>query len=157
MADIPLDGMIDKVMVDDVLQRLKPGDRLIINSRGGNLREADRLAKFVQENGIDTHAAATAWLQSSAVLVFAAGKNRTAGKNLNFTLHPVLDADTGKPDPQSTAWFRDRLIGLGISNQVGAVLGRHEGMTFGYDAAKSIGLVNADRSRAASAIFGPLE
>ena len=142
MPDISLDGEINKQSVDDVISRLAPGDRLVINSRGGSLEQADRLSKFIRENNIDTHANSTAWVQSTAVLVYSAGHNRTAGENVLFGVHPMLK--DGKIHPEATKYMFDRLLEHGVRNDISSYLYADGPRTLGYKGARGIGLVNTD-------------
>ena len=142
MPDISLEGEINKQSVDDVISRLAPGDRLVINSRGGSLEQADRLAKFIRQNNIDTHANSTAWVQSTAVLVYSAGHNRTAGENILFGIHPMLKE--GKIHPEATRYMYDRLLEHGVKTDISSYLYPDGPRTLGYKGARGIGLINAD-------------
>ncbi|UZD92515.1 hypothetical protein [Cognatishimia activa] len=52
-------------------------DTLVLNSAGGNVQEARRLAEDVARRGLDTHV--THECSASCLLVFMAGQNRTVG------------------------------------------------------------------------------
>ena len=157
MPDIPFDGFIDKARVDWAISQLKPGDRLVFGiTPGGNMREASRLAEHIRKNNIDTKANPTSLLQSAAVLAFAAGKKRTAGDGATFMLHRVINAETGKEDPQSTELYIQELIKYGVSHTVRAAFQQPEGFGFDHRAAKGLGITNADPERMAR-ILGPLE
>ena len=154
MPDIPLDGFIDKARVDWVLSQLKKGDRVVINSGGGNLVEANRLAEFIRQNNIDTHVHSTGMAHSSAALVFAAGNKRTAGKNAQFMIHPATkDGDISQP---GIAYVQNRLIQLGVKGSPDFLQAQKGDVVWDYTKAKEHNLVNADMPRA-SMILGPLE
>lgn len=142
MPDIPLDGFIDKARVDWVLSKLKPGDRLVINSPGGQLGEADRLADYVRKNNINTHVFATGIAHSSAALVFAAGVKRTAGRNAQFMIHPATKG--GAMDAAGIAYLQNKLVNLGVMGTKDFIKAQSENWVLDYDSAKGINLINSD-------------
>lgn len=109
------DGAVDKANVDYTIRHLKPGDTLAINTRGGDMREAHRLAKYIRDNGINTHANSTAQIQSMGVMIYSAGKKRTAGKNAQFFIHMMRNPD-GSENFEATKsyfmWMRERGVDL---------------------------------------------
>ncbi|CUI78141.1 hypothetical protein [Cognatishimia activa] len=58
---------------------------LILNSPGGNVREARRMAETVMANGISTHVANEC--SASCLLVFMAGQQRTLGPGAQLGFH----------------------------------------------------------------------
>lgn len=107
------DGPVDKANVDWTMQRLSPGDTLIVNSRGGDAREAQRFAQFINKNNINTHVNSTGQVQSAGALIYAAGKKRTAGKNAQFHFHMARNLD-GSENFEATTWYLDQLRGRGV-------------------------------------------
>src|SRR3990167_3996249 len=151
MTDIPLDGAIDKARVDWVLSKLRKGDRLVINSNGGSLMDALRLADHVRKNNIDTHVNSTGMAHSSAALVFSAGVKRTAGKNAQFLIHPALKE--GSPNAAAIALFQNKLVNFGVMGPKDFIKARSEDWVVDYDTAKAINLVNSELSPT----LGPLQ
>src|SRR3990167_7003552 len=154
MPDIPLDGFIDKARVDWVMSQAKKGDRVVINSGGGSLAEADRLADFIRNNGIDTHVFSTGQAHSAAALVFASGNRRTAGKNAQFMIHPATEQ--GALQPAGIAYLQNRLVNFGVPGTPDFIKAEKGDWVIDYDGAKGINLVNA-QDMTADTIFGPLE
>ena len=156
MADIPLDGFIDKPRVDWVISRLAPGDRLVVNSAGGNLLEAIRLADHVRKNNVNTHVFSTGLAHSSAALVYAAGMNRTAGKNAQFMLHPADDKPGDKSPSAGTSLFLNKLIGYGVKGSPALIQAGRENLILDYGSARTMNLVNMD-DLPYREVLGPLE
>jgi len=111
---IYFDGPVDKANVDWTMERLSPGDTLVVNTRGGDAREAHRFAEFIQKNGINTHINSTGQVQSAGALIYAAGKKRTAGKNAQFHFHMARNPD-GSENFEATTWYLDQLQRRGVS------------------------------------------
>lgn len=151
MPDIPLDGFIDKPRVDWVISNLKPGDRLVINSPGGSLMDAIRLADHVRKNKTNTHVNSTGIAHSSAALVFSAGVKRTAGKNAQFMIHPAVKE--GSPNADAIALFQNKLINFGVIGTKDFIKAQTEDWVVDYDTAKAINLVNSELSPT----LGPLQ
>ena len=111
---IYFDGPVDKKNVDYTMKRLSKGDTLVINSLGGDAREAHRFAEFIQQNGINTHINSTGQVQSAAALMYAAGKKRTAGKNAQFHFHMARNPD-GTENVDATTWYFTELGKRGVN------------------------------------------
>lgn len=107
------DGPVDKANVDWTMNRLSPGDTLVVNSRGGDGKEAHRLAEYINKNGINTHVNSTGQIQSAGALVYAAGKKRTSGKNAQFHFHMGKNYD-GTENFGGTVWYFDQLRKRGV-------------------------------------------
>ena len=135
-----LDGPIDSQIVDYTLAKLRPGDTLALNSQGGSLSDAHRLAKYIRANGIDTRVNSTGWCLSACVLVYASGVKRTAGPNALFLIHAVRNLDG--PTKEGTSWFLDQLVGYGVSERVAYLpVFKDDEVPMNYVLAKYVGLV----------------
>ena len=154
MTDIPLEGKIEKARVDWVLSKLRKGDRLVINSGGGDLFEASRLADFVRQNNIDTHVFSTGIAHSSAALVFSAGNKRTAGKNAQFMIHPPTQGSAAHQ--QGVALLQNKLIQFGVKGSPDFIKAQTQDVIWDHERARMFNLINADNGRS-STIIGPLE
>lgn len=108
------DGPVDKKNVDYTMQRLSKGDTLVINSLGGDAREAHRFAEFIQKNEINTHINSTGQVQSAAALMYSAGRKRTAGKNAQFHFHMARNPD-GSENFDATTWYFNELQKRGVN------------------------------------------
>ena len=136
-----LDGNIDSKIIDATLAKLSPRDTLVLNSQGGLVKDAYRLSEFVRANGIKTRVNSTGWCLSACVLIFAAGVERSAGKNALFLIHSARD-ENGKPTKDGTLWLLTKLVEYGVSERI-AYLPVFEGdeMPINYVLAKFVGLV----------------
>ena len=144
MTDVPLDGFIDKARVDWVIQNTKPGDRLVINSIGGDLYHATRLSDHVRNNKIYTHVNSTGVAHSAAALVYSAGVKRTAGANAQFMIHPGVDAATGQRRDDATAYFLNRYVGFGVKGGPELLKVLTGDWVMDYDAARKTNLISED-------------
>ncbi len=135
------DGPVDKANVDYTMKRLKPGDTLVINSRGGDGSEAFRLAEFVRQNRINTHVNSTGQVQSSAVMIYAAGVKRTADKNAQFHLHMFKDKQGGTDSMEDTKRYLQTLMRYGVNENLGKLPIIENTMTLDPDMARYVGLV----------------
>ena len=138
--DVYFDGLVDKANVDYTLQRLSPGDTLVINSHGGNGGEALRLAEYVRTNRINTHVNTTGQAQSAAVIVYAAGNKRTAGKNAQFWMHMGKDKD-GVESQELTKQYFQHLLRYGVNDKIIQLPIVQESLTLSPDMARYVGLV----------------
>lgn len=134
------DGPVDKPNVDYTLRRLSPGDTLVINSRGGNGGEALRLAEFIRNNRVNTHVNTTGQAQSAAVIVYAAGHKRTAGKNAQFWLHMGKDKD-GNESQELTKQYFQHLLRYGVNDKITQLPVIQETLTLSPDMGRYVGLV----------------
>ena len=146
MPDVPLDGIIDRARVDWVISNLKSGDRLVINSPGGSLVEANRLADYVRNNKINTHVFSTGKAHSAASLVFSAGVKRTAGKRAQFMFHPGYARDD-EEKKAGIAFFQNRLIQFGVMGTKDFIRAQTGDWVIDYDTARGINLINTDEEK----------
>lgn len=139
---IYFDGPVDKGNVDWTMQRLSPGDTLVVNTKGGDAQEAHRFAEFISKNNINTHVNSTGQVQSAGALIYAAGKKRTAGKNAQFHFHMGRNSD-GTENFEATTWYLQQLQNRGVSIEKLRQLPILENtITLDSLLGRSIGLVN---------------
>ncbi len=113
-GEVRLEGFIDGDSVILVAWQLKPGDTLMLNSKGGYLHPAAVLADNIRKYGINTHVRSTAECQSACVLIFASGVKRTVGKNVMFFLHRPL----GDGEDVAARQLIKQLIQYGVSPEI---------------------------------------
>lgn len=93
-----------------------PGHKTIeLNSMGGDVFAARRIARIIRRHKIDTAVHKNAFCYSMCVLIFAAGHNRTAHETAMFGLHRIYDrrTDAVLGEPADTDNFRHmELYGL---------------------------------------------
>ena len=75
---IILTGSIEIDELDEMLEvmKTKKPTQMILDSYGGNIRSAERLAQYIYENNISTHVSEVAVCKSACVILFLAGKKR---------------------------------------------------------------------------------
>ena len=73
-----LTGLIEIEELDEMLEvmKTKKPTQMILDSYGGNIRSAERLAQYIYENNISTHVSEVAVCKSACVILFLAGKKR---------------------------------------------------------------------------------
>ena len=73
-----LTGSIETEELDEMLEvmKTKKPTQMILDSYGGNIRSAERLAQYIYENNISTHVSEVAVCKSACVILFLAGKKR---------------------------------------------------------------------------------
>ena len=136
-----LDGDIDSKIIDVTLAKLSPHDTLVLNSQGGLVKDAYRLSEFVRANKIKTRVNSTGWCLSACVLIFAAGVERSAGKNALFLIHSARD-ENGKPTKDGTLWLLTQLMKYGVSERIAYLpVFNEDEMPINYVLAKYVGLV----------------
>ena len=140
-GNVILDGMITQADADLVISELSNGDNLLINSTGGDLLAAFRIARTVRERGVTTRVNSTGWCQSACVLVFSAGVKREAGEHLLFMLHPATR--NGKYDYEYTALLLNALIMYGVKGTPLLSKAAREQVVFGWQVAKDMNLVTS--------------
>ena len=103
-------------LADRVL-RIDPDryDRIELNSYGGSLRAARRIAWFIRINGLATHISNFGYCASACVLIFQAGERRTAGEKAILMLHSATARNGGKRLKYSTRKYINMMIILGAS------------------------------------------
>lgn len=65
--------------------------RIELNSYGGKLLQAIKIAKFIRDNNIDTYVGKTSICYSACTIIFQAGIKRTANKISKFLYHYAYD------------------------------------------------------------------
>ena len=140
---VNLEGFIDTKLVESVQSQLESGDTLNLNSLGGYLEPASRLAEFVRAIGINTQVRSTAVCQSSCVLIFAAGGERRAGINAMFLIHLGRDSQ-GNILPGATEWFVGKLFEYGVNELLALFPSGSDGINLNYWQARTVNLINAD-------------
>ena len=90
-------------------------DRIELNSRGGSLRAARRIAWFVRKGGLATHISNFGYCASACVLIFQAGVRRTAGEKAILMLHSATARNGGKRLRTTTRNYIIMMIKLGAS------------------------------------------
>ena len=138
--DVYFDGLVDEKIVTATIKHLSLGDRLILNSRGGNLQAAYRLSEFVRANLVSTHVNSTGWCQSACVLIYAAGVQRTAGVSSMFHLHMGRD-DRGNIDTDATIWYFVQLMRYGMNKNIALIPSVENTINLDYETARFVGLV----------------
>ena len=73
-----LTGSIEIEELDEMLEvmKTKKPNQMILDSYGGNIRSAERLAQYIYENNISTYVSEVAVCKSACVILFLAGKKR---------------------------------------------------------------------------------
>ena len=73
-----LTGSIETEELDEILEvmKTKKPNQMILDSYGGNIRSAERLAQYIYENNISTYVSEVAVCKSACVILFLAGKKR---------------------------------------------------------------------------------
>ena len=73
-----LTGSIEIEELDEMLEvmKTKKPTQMILDSYGGNIRSAERLAQYIYENNISTYVSEVAVCKSACVILFLAGKKR---------------------------------------------------------------------------------
>ena len=73
-----LTGSIETEELDEMLEVMKTKNptQMILDSYGGNIRSAERLAQYIYENNISTYVSEVAVCKSACVILFLAGKKR---------------------------------------------------------------------------------
>ena len=63
--------------MDEILEEIKAKKpkKMILNSYGGDLPSAGRLARYIHENNISTYVSEISVCKSACVILFLAGKN----------------------------------------------------------------------------------
>jgi hypothetical protein len=104
-AGVHLAGRIDDSSYQRLAELLTPGDSLILDSDGGYVTAAGRMAALVISLHADTHVDDRC--ASACALVFAAGHHRTAGPEARIGVHQ----STGSPEVDVV--FENTLRALG--------------------------------------------
>ena len=73
-----LTGFIETEELDEMLEVMKAKNpsQMILDSYGGNVRSAGRLAQYIYDNDISTYVSEIAVCKSACVILFLAGKKR---------------------------------------------------------------------------------
>ena len=73
-----LTGSIEIEELDEMLEvmKTKKPTQMILDSYGGNIRSAERLAQYIYDNDISTYVSEVAVCKSACVILFLAGKKR---------------------------------------------------------------------------------
>ena len=73
-----LTGSIEIEELDEMLElmKAKKPTQIILDSYGGNIRSAERLARYINNNNISTYVSEVAVCKSACVILFLAGKKR---------------------------------------------------------------------------------
>ena len=73
-----LTGSIEIEELDEMLElmKAKKPTQMILDSYGGNIRSAERLASYINNNNISTYVSEVAVCKSACVILFLAGKKR---------------------------------------------------------------------------------
>ena len=73
-----LTGFIETEELDEMLEEMKAKKptQMILDSYGGNVRSAGRLAQYIYDNDISTYVSEIAVCKSACVILFLAGKKR---------------------------------------------------------------------------------
>jgi hypothetical protein len=73
-----LTGSIETEELDEMLEvmKTKKPNQMILDTYGGNIRSAERLAQYIYENNISTYVSEVAVCKSACVILFLAGKKR---------------------------------------------------------------------------------
>ena len=73
-----LTGFIETEELDEMLEIMKAKNpsQMILDSYGGNVRSAERLAQYIYDNDISTYVSEVAVCKSACVILFLAGKKR---------------------------------------------------------------------------------
>ena len=73
-----LTGSIEIEELDEMLElmKAKKPTQMILDSYGGNVRSAERLAQYIYDNDISTYVSGVAVCKSACVILFLAGKKR---------------------------------------------------------------------------------
>ena len=71
-------GYIKADEMDEILEEIKAKKptQIILDSYGGNIRSAERLASYINNNNISTYVSEVAVCKSACVILFLAGKKR---------------------------------------------------------------------------------
>ncbi|MAG12576.1 hypothetical protein CL630_02060 [bacterium] len=138
-------GKITPKYIESVLRELEPGDTIHVNSRGGDVAAAFKLAQFIRKNDINIHLHSTGLCRSACVLFFACGVKRTAGKRAQFFIHPPIVRETGNPYFALTFWLYYELIECGVSPDIKLLPPtRDDVLIVPYELAGKLNLVNED-------------
>ena len=73
-----LTGSIEIEELDEMLEvmKTKKPTQMILDSYGGNILSAERLAQYIYDNDISTYVSEVAVCKSACVILFLAGKKR---------------------------------------------------------------------------------
>ena len=73
-----LTGLIEIEELDEMLElmKAKKPTQMILDSYGGNIRSAERLAQYIYDNDISTYVSEVAVCKSACFILFLAGKKR---------------------------------------------------------------------------------
>ena len=73
-----LTGLIEIEELDEMLElmKAKKPTQIILDSYGGNIRSAEHLARYINNNNISTYVSEVAVCKSACVILFLAGKKR---------------------------------------------------------------------------------
>jgi hypothetical protein len=93
----------DALKFSRLLTRKHPVTVVKLNSRGGNIAEATKIAAMVRNANITTAVARGAMCNSACFLVFAAGKQKFAELGAAIGVHSARDNMTGKENDRSAA------------------------------------------------------
>jgi len=99
-------------------QNPKKIKRIILNSYGGKLYQALKIAKFIRNNNIDTYVGKNSICYSACTVIFQAGKNRIAHKTAKFLYHYAYNKSKEniiKPNINASIIFFNYLMLYGAS------------------------------------------
>ena len=110
-----LDSKITQALAERVLS-IDPHSNLTIelNSPGGSLRAALKIARFIRRNGLSTHVRADGRCSSACLLVLQAGVRRTAGEGAQLIIHAASNA-VGHPSIAATRRYVSAMVEFGAS------------------------------------------
>ena len=91
-----LTGFIETEELDEMLEvmKTKKPTQMILDSYGGNIRSAERLAQYIYDNDISTYVSGVAVCKSACVILFLAGKERLCeGKLSVHQIRPTKEME----------------------------------------------------------------
>ena len=91
-----LTGLIEIEELDEMLEvmKTKKPTQMILDSYGGNIRSAERLAQYIYENNISTYVSEISVCKSACVILFLAGKERLCeGKLSVHQIRPTKEME----------------------------------------------------------------
>ena len=107
-------GLAERVLRID----LSEYDTIELNSYGGSLLAAWRIAAFIRNNGLATHISNRGYCASACVLIFQSGVQRTAGPKSLLMLHSAKEMKDGPRSKKWTGKYIEAMIAFGASRRL---------------------------------------
>ena len=93
-------------------------DTIELNSNGGSLLAARKIAKFIRNNELATHISYRGYYASACVLIFQSGIQRTAGPKSLLLLHSAKEMQDGTRSKKWTRRYIEWMIEFGASRRL---------------------------------------